>query len=177
MARRPKPWFRKSRDAWFVTIGGIQNNLGPDKKLAYERFVDRYPDLRVSELKPFHAQQWVDSYPDLSVTSRRNYLRTIKRCLSWAVKQGYFDKSPLAVLEVPAAESREVVIEPEEFEKLLSFCRDENFRDLVVLTWETGCRPQESLIVEARHVDVAHQRWVFPRKSSKGKKAPRGNQR
>jgi integrase len=226
MARRPKPWFRKSHSAWFVTIGGVQNNLGRDKKLAYERFyelmgqpkqpqqsptarvdsrsitaivnafldwsrkhrspdtvewyryrlerfVDRYPDLCVGELKPFHAQQWVDSYPDLSVTSRRNYLRTIKRCLAWAVKQGYLDKSPLAILEVPAGECREVVIEPEEFEKLLSFCRDDNFRDLIVVTWETGCRPQESLRVEAHHVDVANQRWVFPRKSSKGKKKPR----
>ncbi len=220
MARRPKPWFRKSRDAWFVTIGGVQTNLGPDKKLAYEqfyelmgqppssridprhvvtvinafldwvkqnrspetfewyryrleRFAAKHPDLRVSDLKPFHAQQWVDSYPDFAVTSRRNYLRSIKRCLAWAVKQGYFDNNPLANLEVPAAENREVVIEPEEFEKLLSFCRDENFSDLVVLTWETGCRPQESLRVDARLVDVVHHRWVFQRKGSKGKKKPR----
>ncbi len=220
MARRPKPWFRKSRNAWFVTIRGVQNNLGPDKPLAYERFYElmgqpqssgidphqvvaiinafldwskkhrspdtyewyryrlerfaaKHLDLRVSELKPFHAQQWVDSYPNLSVTSRRNYLRTIKRCLTWAVKQGYLDKNPLASLEVPAAERREVIVTPEEFTKLLSFCRDENFRDLVVVTWETGCRPQESLKVEARHVDLAHQRWVFPSKESKGKRAPR----
>ena len=220
MSRRPKPWFREARGEWFVTIGGVQNNLGHHKKLAFERFYElmrqpqerkvdprsvipiinafldwvkqhrspdtfewyryrlerfaaKYPDLRVDDMKPFHAQKWVDSYPDFAVTSRRNYLRSIKRCLAWAVKQGYLDKNPLLALEVPAAEGREVVIEPEEFEKLLSFCRDENFRDLVVLTWETGCRPQESLRVETRQVDLVHQRWVFPRKGSKGKKAPR----
>ena len=220
MARRPKPWFRKSRDAWFVTVGGVQNNLGPDKKLAFDRFyelmrqpqeckvdprslttlvnaflhwvrthrspdtlewyryrlqrfVEKHPDLRVGDMKPFHAQKWVDSYPDLSVTSRRNYLRSIKRCLAWAVKQGYLDKNPIAALEVPTGECREVVISSDEFETLLSFCRDENFRDLVIVTWETGCRPQESLRVEARHLDLANQRWVFPPKESKGKRAPR----
>ena len=220
MARRPKPWFREARGAWFVTVGGVQNNLGPDKKLAFERFyelmrqpqerkvdprslitivnaflhwvrthrspdtfewyryrlqrfVEKHPDLRVGDMKPFHAQKWVDSYPDLSVTSRRNYLRSIKRCLAWAVKQGYLDKNPISALEVPTGERREVVISPNEYETMLSFCRDENFRDLVIVTWETGCRPQESLRVEARHVDLANQRWIFPQKESKGKRAPR----
>lgn len=220
MARRPKPWFRESRGAWFVTLGGVQNDLGPNKKVAFERFYElmrqpqerkvdprsliaiidafldwvqkhrspdtfewyryrlqrfakKHPDLRVGDLKPFHAQQWVDSYAGLSVTSRRNYLRTIKRCLAWAVRQGYLEKNPLAALEVPTAERREGLISPDDFEKLLSFCRDKCFRDLVVVTWETGCRPQESLRVEARHVDLVNQRWIFPQKESKGKRAPR----
>lgn len=43
-----------------------------------QRFVDRYPHLRAAELKPYHVQQRVDSYT-LSVTSRRNFLQTIKR--------------------------------------------------------------------------------------------------
>jgi hypothetical protein len=38
MARRPKPWFRKARNSWFVTIDGTQHNLGPVKKEAFNRF-------------------------------------------------------------------------------------------------------------------------------------------
>jgi hypothetical protein len=38
MARRSKPWFRKARRAWFVTINGEQHNLGPHKAEAYEPF-------------------------------------------------------------------------------------------------------------------------------------------
>ncbi len=220
MARRPKAWFREARGAWFVTVGGTQHNLGPDKKQAFDRFYElmrqprdekvdprsligiidsflewvekhRSPDtfewyryrlqrfaekhatLTLSELRPFHAQKWVDSYPHLSVTSRRNYLRTIKRCLAWAVRQGYIEKNPLAALEVPSGERKEVTVSAEEYDVLLSHCRDENFRDLIVVTWETGCRPQELLRVEGRHVDLANQRWVFPQKESKGKRAPR----
>ncbi len=32
MARQPKPWYRKDRDSWFVTVGGTRHNLGADKK-------------------------------------------------------------------------------------------------------------------------------------------------
>ena len=38
MARRPKPWFRKARKAWFVTINGELQNLGPNKAEAFDRF-------------------------------------------------------------------------------------------------------------------------------------------
>jgi len=44
-------------------------------------------------------------------------------------------------------------VSPEQFAELVARYKDENFRDLLTVTWETGCRPQESLRVEARHVD------------------------
>jgi hypothetical protein len=43
---------------------------------------------------------------------------------------------------------------------ILANTRDRAFCDLLISTWESGCRPQESLRVEARHVDLANQRWV-----------------
>ena len=60
-----------------------------------ERFVQRHPDLEVAHLWPFHVETWADSYA-LSVTSRRNYLRSVKRCVKWAKKQGYIDNNPIA---------------------------------------------------------------------------------
>lgn len=38
MARTSKPWYRKDRKAWFVTIEGERHNLGPDRKLAHQQF-------------------------------------------------------------------------------------------------------------------------------------------
>jgi integrase len=224
MPQFPKPFFRASRNVWYVQIDGKQINLGADRDSAFalyhklmaargrgethaaavcgqslvaiidvflewvqknrspdtyewyryrlERLAQKYPDLRTDELKPYHVQQWVDDY-DFSVTSRRNYLRTIKRCLTWAVRQGYLDRNPIAAIEVPAAEHREIVISPAEYAGLLSVVKDEHLRDLIVVTWETGCRPQESLRVEGRHVDRVNKRWVFPRSESKNKKLSR----
>jgi len=137
-----------------------------------QRFVEKYPDLRTDELRPYHVDNWVDDY-QLSVTSRRNYLRSVKRCLKWAKKQGYIDDNPIADLEVPSAEHKEVVISQEEFGRLMQYCRNEQFSDLMEVTWETGCRPQESMAVEARHVDLENQRWIFFSSEAKGKKITR----
>ena len=37
MARQPKPWYRKDRNAWFITIEGVRHNLGSNKKSALKR--------------------------------------------------------------------------------------------------------------------------------------------
>jgi site-specific recombinase XerD len=220
MARSAKPWFRRDRGCWFVTIAGVRHNLGPDKAQAFkqfhtlmrepnrkqvkgrsfaavadaflewlkrhrapdtfewyryriERFCQYLPDLSAEDLKPLHVQEWVDRYPDLSKTSRRNYLRSIKRCVSWACRQGYMESDPIHRMEVPVADRREVFVTAAEFEELMSFIPDGSLRDLCRITFETGARPQESLIVEARHFDATRARWVFPVKESKGRKQPR----
>lgn len=221
MARRPRPWYRNARQSWFVTIGGVQHNLGPDKNEAFEQFYalmrkrqlnkqvareslleicDRFLDwnkqhrkadtfewyrirlqdfiagnseLQVADLRPFHVQQWVDRYPNHAPVTRRNNIRAIKRCLRWALKQGYIDENPIAQMEMPSAQPRDKIITSEQFEELLSFVTDRSFRDLLVVTWETGCRPQESLRVEKRHVDLANSRWVFPCSEAKGERMPR----
>jgi hypothetical protein len=38
MARPAKPWFRASRNAWYVEINGHQHNLGSDEAEATRRF-------------------------------------------------------------------------------------------------------------------------------------------
>ena len=215
MARTPKPWYRKDRRTWFVTIDGTRHNLGPDKKAALQayhrlmdqprrpilrstsavalidafldwcqkhrapdtfewyryrlqRFATTYPDLDTSEIRPYHVQQWLDQLADLSSGSKRNHCRAIKRTLRWALQQGYIDHNPIALMEQPKAGKREMVVTPEEYDQLLGLVSDRCFRDLLITTWETGCRPQESLRVEARHVDLTNSRWVFPESEGKG---------
>jgi integrase len=130
--------------------------------------------LTVDQLKPHHVQKWVDNYGvPLKSGSRRNLIASIKRAMKWAEEQGYLDRSPLTHLKKPACGRKERVVSPEEFAALLARYEDQNFRDLLTVTWETGCRPQESLRVEARHVDLGGNRWVFPASESKGRKTPR----
>lgn len=219
MARQPKPWYRKDRKVWCVTINGQRHNLGPNKKAAMERFralqrqpcrlkvtttslvaivdefldwvsrnrseatfewyrcrlqdfSDTYPGLYVEELKPHHVEKWA-GIPSHSVTTRRNQMRSVKRCLKWAVAQGHLGDNPLSHLEVPSAQSRNQYVSPDEFHSLLEYVTDENFANLLVSTYETGCRPQESLRVEAKHVDLEHARWIFPLQEAKGKAMPR----
>ena len=209
----PKPWYRKSRRAWFVTLDGQQINVGaskdealaryqellsqPRKRVAptgsllaiieafldwcekhrapdtyqwyrsrLELFAKEYPDLRTGQLRPYHIQQWIDAM-DVSSGTKRNYCRSVKRCMRWAKRLGYIDSNPVADMEQPKAGKREMILSQAEYEELLSATTNEPFRELVVVTWETGCRPQESLRVEARHVDTRNHRWVFPQSEAK----------
>ena len=155
-------WVQKNRSG--PTYGWYQYRL--------ERFVKKYPNLRAVDVRPFHAQQWVDGYT-LSVTSRRNYLRCVKRCLWWATRQGYLEKNPVTGLEIPAAEHREVFVSQQEFDAILAIVKDDVFKDLLIVTWESGCRPQESLRAEKRHVDLGNSRLVFPKSEAKNKKTTR----
>jgi integrase len=97
----------------------------------------------------------------------------VKRCFRWAKQQGYIEDNPIADLEVPAGENREIVIRRADFERLLSCCRDQTFRDVLVTAWETGCRPQELVKVTAEHVDLANERWIFKQSESKMKRVAR----
>jgi integrase len=219
MAHFPKPYFRKSRQLWYVQIDGREHKLGPDRDEAFrryhqlmaeppeqkiaadrltelidrfldwvhkhrapanyegyrhrlQRFVDTYPKLKVAELRPYHVENWVDQY-ELSNTTRRNYFRAIKRCLRWAKQQGYVDRNPIEDLVAPTADHREVAFDQSEFDRLLAFVPNPDLVDLLHVSWDTGCRPQESLRVESRHVDLVNHRWVFPRSESKTKRIAR----
>jgi integrase len=133
-----------------------------------ERFAQRYPTLTTSEIRPYHVQEWIDGMEGISSGTKRNYCRSIKRAMRWAKRLGYIDDNPIADMEQPKAGKRETVISQEEFDAILQRVPDRYFRDLLITTWETGCRPQESLRVEGRHVDLTHSRWVFPESEAKG---------
>jgi integrase len=148
-------WCQQSRSA--ATYRWYQDHL--------QSFVAHYPDLTFEQLRPLHIETW-SAVRCTNVNTRRNRMRAIKRSLRWATFQGYIEHNPIAGLEIPAAQPREVYVSPDEFKQLLSFVRDDSFADLLRITYETGCRPQESLRLEARHVDLDRARWVFPRQEA-----------
>jgi len=131
-----------------------------------------YPELTVGQLKPHHVEKWA-ACGVRTVNTRRNLMRAVKRCLKWAKSQGYIEKNPIADLEIPSATAKEVFISREEFSVLMSHVPNTALAELLTVTYEVGCRPQESLRLEARHVDLEKSRWIFPASESKGKHSPR----
>ena len=139
-----------------------------------QSFIDAIPAaLTVGQLRPWHVQQWADGQPGLSSSTRSARIRAVKRALRWAVQQGYIGHDPIAHLPKPPVGRREVVITPAEYAAILAEVPDEAFRDVLTIAWETGARPQEITRVEARHVELAHARWVFPQSEAKGQRKPR----
>jgi integrase len=126
--------------------------------------------LFVRDLRPFHLQNWVDSHPAWNSGMKRGRMQGVQRALNWAVKQGRIDKSPIAFVEKPPPGKRENVVDFPTYQRMLTLTATQEFRDLLTVSWETGCRPQEIWRVERRHLDIAAKRWVFPQNESKGKR-------
>ncbi|MEZ6101618.1 MAG: tyrosine-type recombinase/integrase [Pirellulaceae bacterium] len=138
-----------------------------------QRFVSRYPDLKIDELKNHHVQDWIDSYDGLSSGSKRNLCRAIQRALRWAVQQEIIDRSPIAHFQKPRAGRRKTVIDEQEYARILANLPNDDFRDLIRFAWHTGARAAECLAIEVRHLDLANKRVVFPVDEEKMERIPR----
>lgn len=89
-------------------------------------------------MKKHHVRTWIDEIEGAPGT-KRNYARAIQRCLSWCKEEDVIERSPIAKFKKPAGGKRERVITPAEYEKLLSAAGSHEFRDLLMISWETGC--------------------------------------
>jgi len=134
-------------------------------------FAKRIPTLRLRDLKPFHVQKWIDTKK--SSGHKRGCATAVNRALNWALKQGLIERNPIALMEKPPAGRREVVIPEATYERMRELSSDQEFVDLITFCWESGARPQEVFRLEARHLELAHRRAVFPEAESKGKKKKR----
>jgi integrase len=221
MPHHPKPWFRPSRNRWYVEIDGKQYNLGPDETQAFGRYHDLMrsrprekadvslavgvldafldwakenkaartyewyqrhceafarsipPLLSVGQLKKHHLTACLAKQKTLNSTTKNGLCRAVCRAFQWAENEEIILRSPFRGFEKPRHLRRNVVVSPEDFAFMRSFFPAECIRDLLVTAWETAARPQEIVAVEARHVDLANARWVFPAEESKGKQFPR----
>lgn len=139
-----------------------------------QTFADSIPrGLTVSQLKPFHVTKEMHAHPTWGPDTQGNFARCVQRAFRWAKQQGLIDANPIEHVEKPKAEQREAFLTQAECDALLASFPDQTFRGVLITVWECGCRPQELFRVEARHVDPAGKRWVFPTKEAKGKKKPR----
>lgn len=159
-------------------LSWVKENKSPRTFEWYQRHCEAFaksipPLLPVGQLKPFHLTRLLAAHPDWSSSTKNGVCRAVCRAFKWAEDEELILRSPLRKVKKPKAKRREVVITPEEFDEMLAAFPAECIQDLLVTVWETGCRPQELVAVERRHVDPERGRWVFPTEESKGEARPR----
>jgi integrase len=82
------------------------------------------------------------------------------------------ERNPLKGMKKPQPRSRAQVVLPADFEQILAHAT-ESFRDLLIVSYDSGARPFEIKELESRHVDLDRQRAVIPAGESKGRRHPR----
>lgn len=137
-----------------------------------QSFVTKYGRMDASDLNPSHVTAWLSSHKGWNSTTKRNAITALQRGFNWAVKNRGLDRNPIRGMEKPQAKRRTTVVTAEEFDNLLQHVQDVPFRDLLVVSYDSGSRPQETKQVEARHLQLDKQRAVIP-----GDEAKRGRTR
>ena len=82
MARTPKPWHRKDRKCWFVTIDGLRHNLGPDRKSAFQQFHELMARPKKRAVQSKSVAAIIDAFLEWTQKHRakRTYEWYLQRC-------------------------------------------------------------------------------------------------
>ena len=133
-----------------------------------QSFVSKYGKMETAELNPSHVTTWLSTHKGWNSTTKRNAITALQRGFNWAVKNRGLARNPIRGMEKPEAKRRTAVITPEEFDEILKNVRDQPFRDLLIVSYDSGSRPQETKQLEARHLQLDKQRAVIPGEEAKG---------
>lgn len=108
-----------------------------------------------------HITRWLSERPPWGPTTKRNAITALQRGFNWAAKNDGLPRNPILGMEKPEAKRRTEIVSPEEFDSLLAHASTQ-FRDLLVVSYDSGARPFEVKELEARHCRV---RAIPPRAS------------
>lgn len=222
MSSSNQPFFRKSRNAWYLQVGKKQIKLAENKAEAWvkwhaimstqtqpgqpkaamplkdlcQKFLDylsqsasprtcewyaMYVELLAKHFKGADAESvracdiesFIAGRKTWGANSRHNFARAVKRIYSWAEVNELITKNPLKHLKKPSPQSRTDFITAEQMEQIEKVLPENALKDLLIVAWDTGIRPQEIILVESRHCHLDHSVICFAAEESKGKKRPR----
>jgi integrase len=145
-------------------------DLSPRTTWWYKRYLTSFCGsagaYRADEIQPRHVLAWCD-LQEWGPTSRFNAITAVKRLFSWGRKVGYLKSDPVADLEKPTPRRRKEILSGEQAEAVLDAIPDRHFRDLLTVSYDTGCRPSEVLAFEAKHLDADARCLVLQAKTSR----------
>lgn len=165
----------KAKDLILRYLDWSEVNQADSTYLFYKTYLESFRKavgtLKVAALRPYHVTEWVKDQKWTNPNTVHGAMRSVQRAFNWSKRQGLITASPLDGLEKPTPQPREVDLTAEQFQEILDAVVDPTFRDVLIVLRETGARPQEVRLVEARY--IKGRCWIFPQSKSKGKRRPR----
>jgi len=158
-------------------ISWCTENRKPKTARGYEdfcqSFLDSFPHLKVFDLTSANVTVWLQDQKTWNSTTKRNAITALQRAFNWAVKNRGLERNPIRGMEKPEANRRTVVLTPQEFDAIIDNTKDAAFRELLIVSYDSGARPQEIKQMEARHIQIDKFRCVIPSEEAKGRQKAR----
>ena len=121
------------------------------------------PDIRVGELRRFHLKLIErDARSGKSPSTKRDTIGSVIRVFNWAVEFEMLDANPFAGYKKPKGRQRTRIATDNEFWSLLRHSHP-TFRNFLLASRLTGCRPKELRTLIWQWVDLDREVWVLPK--------------
>jgi len=173
-------WVKKNRSGGTYDFYAKPLTGSDKKSKSAVPFLDFIGDMPVSEFGEQCVKDWIDThYSHGSDTYRHNLIRAVKCAFKWACskKSGkLLSENPIDELELPSADSREVDLTDAQW-AVIEAKVPQPLLNLLIVLKETGARPLEIRLVEAKHLQANNGRprlySAKPFKKTRGKEKPR----
>jgi len=147
-----------------------------DEELYRLRIDPAFGSLRLNQLSRQKVQVFHAGLADsgLAKATADHHIKVLRRALNLAVSWGHIEKNPITGIELFNADNRiENYMNDDELQRLLTVLRTHENRavcNIAMFLLCTGCRLNEALQAEWRHVDRANRVWRILAINSKSKR-------
>jgi site-specific recombinase XerD len=125
--------------------------------------------LPPGDITPKLVRAWADARGK----AKRARITAVKSAYRWGHAEGWITANPIAAMKRPPQSKRPAAITLKEMKAVLRKTRDKCFRELLIVSWDTGARPQELRLLRDDHLELAKHRCVISSPEAKGKKRSR----
>jgi len=112
---------------------------------------DRYPDVRIADIRRHHADALRDYYPGASSRTCNGNLQKLKQALNYAMDMGLLDANPLARVKMLHLDNRRMVaLSMVDFARIVDAAYSTDAHDLFLIMGLTGLRPSNVRLLTVR---------------------------
>lgn len=150
----------------------VENNRNKKTHAWHQYILCRFAEtisekLTVVALKKFQIQDWLDGEETWSGTSKNRAVASLRSAFNWAISLDYITVNPATTFKAPKrSKGRQLWLDDAQFKVLLTHVPETCFQDYLTFAFDTGARPQETRILEARHWDG--EKFTLSPEESKG---------
>lgn len=146
--------FLLSREAMLcspVTLEFYQYNTGVFVKCLVAQSVSE-----PSEIKSSHVRSYLKALKDRNLTDNtlHSYARAIMTFLRFCHSEGCISK-PVTVEMPRVAKKTQPILNPDELERILSYCRNLKHKTLIMVMLDTGLRRAEVSLLQWKDIDIS----------------------
>ncbi len=128
-----------------------------------QSFVSEYGRMDVGDLNPVHVTKWLATHKGWNSTTKRNAITALQRAFKWAVKNRGLPRNPIRGMEKPEAKRRTTTVTADEFDALLKRVQDVPFRDLLIVSYDSGSYVRRKITHAAEPGDRVPAYLVIPK--------------